>query len=336
MNNSILVSVVIPVYNVERYLDRCVKSVIKQTYQNIEIILVDDGSKDNSGKLCDSFSSMDERIKVVHKENGGLGSARNVGIKSCSGDYICFVDSDDWIALDTIQYCVNLVLSNGTKVDVVEYGIIETSKYDYKIKQPKEKIKVIEGKDILQFLMYYSTKTDGYFSACRCLFRSGLIKNNLFVEGKINEDISWKYKVFKQSTCLIDTNQIKYFYFQSTGSITTDGLKKRDYDLYMAADELMKLSEHENYGSIHYLAKVKKARTPLSLLCKIAFYGVSDPDIEEHEAVQALKKELKQNLKTIIFSPIPISRKLLAVMMSISFETTKWLVQIMKKFLVVG
>ena len=103
MEDNVLVSVIVPVYNVEKYLNRCVDSLVQQTYHNLEIIMVDDGSKDNSGRICDLLAKQDKRIKVIHKLNGGLASARNAGIKKANGQYILFVDSDDWIELDTLS-----------------------------------------------------------------------------------------------------------------------------------------------------------------------------------------------------------------------------------------
>lgn len=333
--NKLKVSIVVPVYNVENYIDRCVNSILSQTYTNIEIILVDDGSNDSSGIKCDALARKDSRIKVFHKINGGVASARNTGIRLCSGEYLCFVDSDDWIAPDTIEYCVSLISTNDETIDVVEYGMIETNRYSLDIKQPKERIKILKGKDILEFLMYYSTKTDMYFSACRCMYKTSLVQNNLFLEGKINEDISWKYKVFNQCSRILDSNQVKYFYYQGTGSLTTDGLRKRDFDLYEAANGLIELTLREDYGTIRYLANVKKARTPLSLLCKIAFYGVSDSNLNEKEIVSELRKELKINIKLLVNSPIPVSRKIIALMMCVSFRATKCLVGVTKKIIYV-
>ena len=103
-----LISIIVPVYNVEKYLEKCVDSIINQTYKNIEIILVDDGSKDNSGKICDIIKEKDERIKVIHKQNGGLSDARNAGLKIAKGTYIGFVDSDDYIAEDMYQTLYSL------------------------------------------------------------------------------------------------------------------------------------------------------------------------------------------------------------------------------------
>ena len=107
-----LISVIIPVYNVELYLRRCIDSVIKQTYKNLEIILVDDGSTDKSGEICDEYASLDNRISVIHKENGGLSSARNAGLKNAHGEYFGFVDSDDAIVEDMYEYLYDILLKN--------------------------------------------------------------------------------------------------------------------------------------------------------------------------------------------------------------------------------
>lgn len=333
MNDECLVSVIVPVYNVEKYLERCLKSVLRQTYKNLEIILVDDGSKDLSGKICDSWEKKEKRIKVIHKKNGGLASARNEGVKLSNGKYLIFVDSDDWIALDTIEYCLQLLDRFKLNADIVQYNILETSIESYEIKKNNECINILTGKEILDFLMKKSTKSDSYFSACRCLYRTSLIKNVPFVEGKINEDISWKFKVLSYADSMIDSNQIKYFYFQGSGSITTDGLKMRDFDLYDAANELVFLAKDENYGDIYKLAVVKKARTPLSLLCKIAFWGISDSSLDEDKVISDLVAELKKNLSILLKSPIPLSRKVLAVMMSLNFRITKVFVRLVKRFL---
>ena len=98
-----LISVIVPIYNVEKYLDRCVDSIINQTYKNLEIILVDDGSPDNCPQMCDDYAKKDSRIKVVHKENGGLSDARNVGMEVATGEYVSFIDSDDYISLDCYE-----------------------------------------------------------------------------------------------------------------------------------------------------------------------------------------------------------------------------------------
>lgn len=115
-----LISVIIPVFNVERYLKRCLDSVINQTYKKLEIILVNDGSTDKSGEICDSYASIDKRVKVIHKKNGGLSDARNVGLLEATGDFVSFIDSDDFIHKD--MYKIMYSLMTEKKGDIVEVG----------------------------------------------------------------------------------------------------------------------------------------------------------------------------------------------------------------------
>ena len=118
---GILVSVIVPVYNVEMYLERCVNSIIKQTYHNLDILLVDDGSKDSSGMLCEQFKQQDERIRVIHKKNEGAGYARNTGIENAHGEYVCFVDSDDWIEQDLVEKTLQVATTENAAFIKINY-----------------------------------------------------------------------------------------------------------------------------------------------------------------------------------------------------------------------
>lgn len=325
------ISVIVPVYNVEKYLRRCVDSIINQTYQNLEIILVDDGSPDNCPAICDEYAKIDPRIKVIHKINGGLSSARNAALdwKELSGDFITFVDSDDWIAYDTYEYCTNLL--ERYHADVVQFDFTYATDTNMNLPIIDEIVYEYEGKDILQHFMTVTTKRSGGYSACRCIFKKDIIGNLRFRNGKINEDIDWKYKVLKNSLKMIDSNQVKYFYYQSTGSTTTDGLKKRDFDLREAADILAELTSVETYGTIAKLGKVKHARTAFSLLSKIAYYGISDKTLEKDKLIRELTDEHRKNLRILLNSPIPLSRKVLSILFAINFNLTAVIVQLAKK-----
>ena len=125
MNNE-LISIIVPVYKVEKYLEKCVKSILKQTYTNLEIILVDDGSPDNSGKMCDELAKVDDRIKVYHKKNGGLSDARNYGVERANGEYIGFVDSDDYIHECMYEKLYEAIKKSGTLI--VECGVTRVYK----------------------------------------------------------------------------------------------------------------------------------------------------------------------------------------------------------------
>ena len=122
------ISIMVPVYNIEEYIEKCVKSITKQTYKNLEIILVDDGSKDNAGNICDELAKKDERIQVIHKVNGGLSSARNAGMKVATGEYICFVDGDDCIREDYCEVLYNALIKTKSEISAVAYKEIKNSK----------------------------------------------------------------------------------------------------------------------------------------------------------------------------------------------------------------
>lgn len=323
-----LISVIVPVYNVEKYLNRCVDSLIHQTYPKLEIILVDDGSTDSSGSICDALAKSDARIQVIHKENGGSSSARNEGLSKCRGNFVTFVDSDDWLELDTYQYALALMQKYHT--DCVEFDSIMV-RSEGPVPEREEKISVFSGKGILQYFMTSSTKT-GSYSVCRCLFPIGALQGLRFRPGKTNEDLDFKYLALSKCGTLAVSNQYKYHYFQSGNSMSVGGLKKRDFDLYEAANLLCALSGRETYGTIAYLGQVKKARTPFSLLSKIAYCGIADKSIPEKELVRRLKKEHRQNVGLLLGAPIPFSRKILSVMFCISFYFTAFLIRIYKVF----
>ena len=146
MKEEKLISVIIPVYNVEKYLRRCIDSVINQTYKNLEIIIVDDGSTDNSSNICDEYTNKDSRVKVVHKENGGLSSARNVGIELAKGDLIAFVDSDDYIELEMYEKLKENMDKYDSDIAICQY--YNSFKYSIKRQIGVEEEKIYEGKDM--------------------------------------------------------------------------------------------------------------------------------------------------------------------------------------------
>lgn len=328
MDQLPLISVVVPVYNVEEYLYRCVDSIRNQTYYNLEIILIDDGSTDNSGTLCDEIAMADNRVKVIHKKNGGLSSARNAGIEASTGIFVGFVDSDDWISPDMYEYMLWLLTTWNAEIAQINYK--KTPCFSMDVDEQKEKLEVLTEKEILQHYMSASTAT-GSYSVWRCLFKKKVLNELSFREGKINEDIDFKYKVLQKCNIYVESNLIKYFYFQSTGSISTSGLRKRDFDLYDAAEELYRLTQDEEYGTICFLGEVKKRRTAFSLLSRIAYYGIQDTSIDRKQTIKKLTKEHRKNLTILLKAPIPLNRKTAAILLAIHIKMLEIPLKIVKK-----
>lgn len=324
-----LISIIVPVYKVEKYLERCVYSLINQTYRNIEIILVDDGSPDHCPQMCDHYAKNDTRIRVVHKPNGGLSSARNAGLREAIGAYVAFVDSDDWVNDDTYEYCLKLI--NQFNADAVQFEITFVSKNSKEKPQPKEKVSVFKDKEVLEYYLYSSTRKSGGFAVWRCLFSSNIAKRYSFRESKINEDIDYKYQVLHDCAIFVVSNQYKYQYWQGGDSISMGGLKRQDFDLYESANLLADYTSKETYGNIAFLGQVKKARTAFSLLCKIAYFGVDDPSIDKKDVVNKLVNEHRKNCAILLKAPLSLSRKILSVMFAISFSLSEFLLSLIKK-----
>ncbi|RYL92710.1 glycosyltransferase [Sporolactobacillus sp. THM7-4] len=229
-----LVSVIVPVYNVEKYLKKCVESIMNQTFKNIEIILVDDGSTDASGKMCDYFQLMDNRIVVIHKENGGLSSARNAGIKRAKGIFVGFVDSDDWIS--ETMYENLLSLTNKYDADVSECRFINVNKKtDLKkvIEQP-ESVLTFNHDDALrlhfQNALFYSVVWNK-------LYKKELFNGIEFPEGKIHEDEFTTYKILDKASKLVSTSNILYCYFRRSNSIMGQKFSSKSLDRLEAYKE---------------------------------------------------------------------------------------------------
>lgn len=210
-----LISIIIPVYNVEKYLENCVRSIEHQSYQKIEIILVDDGATDNSGEMCDLLAKEDARIKVIHKINGGLSDARNIGIDNATGDYIMFVDSDDYIADRCVEVLLNNLLEHGASVSVCHMNrTLNLTEYT---KEENYSIEVYDTTKAMEEMFYgkkYST------SACAKLYKTALFDEIRFPFGKFAEDLFTIYRVLNLCDKVVYCSYIGYYYYyRGEGSI---------------------------------------------------------------------------------------------------------------------
>lgn len=221
-----MVSVIVPVYNVEKYLKRCVESIIKQTYFNLEIILVDDGSTDSSGTLCDQLKTLDKRIKVLHKKNGGLSDARNCGIREAHGEYLVFVDSDDMIHPEFVKVLLNILEKN--KADISECGYVRFKDEPIIKKLSQNKVTCLGSKEALELLTV--GRYEKHIVAWNKLYKKSLFKNIEFAFGKLHEDEFTTHKLFANAKTIAITNTPLYFYYYNTDSITTKKIKNNRLD----------------------------------------------------------------------------------------------------------
>ena len=326
------VSIITSVFKAEEFLSRCVDSVLNQTYSDFELILVHDPTDDCGGDICDKYAQQDPRVVVIHRKCiGSAASARNEGLKVATGDYIGFIDSDDWIENDTFEYSVNLI--NANEADIVQFGFEMANNFPKKIVQQEEELKVYYGKDALEYLMYSSTTGTAGFVIWRCLFRADVLKNVLFRDTMVNEDMDWKYRAFSNCKKLMVSNQKKYFYFQSDDSLSSGGLKKKDFGLFDSVEALYKLTSQEDYGHVRYLGDVKKARTEFSLLCKAAYFGISDSSLDKKTIVKDLTHGHRKNLKILLKAPIPLSRKMLSILFAINYKLAESFIHLAKGML---
>lgn len=211
---KVKVSIIVPVYKVEKYLNRCVDSIINQTYKNIEIILVDDESPDNCGKMCEKYAKKDQRIKTYHKKNGGLSDARNYGLKYAKGEYIAYVDSDDYIEPKMIEILVNAIEKNnadiamcGTKV-VGDYSTYNNKWFDNDL--------VLNKEEALKALLENRIITS---HAWNKLYRKEIIKKYPWPKGRLYEDIRIMHNVFKSCQKIAICKEYLYDYYQREDSI---------------------------------------------------------------------------------------------------------------------
>lgn len=324
------VSVIIPVFNAEKYLERCVESVIRQTYKNIEVILVNDGSTDGSLEVCEKLKKQYPQLIIIDKPNGGSSSARNAGIKASHGEYIAFLDSDDWVSSDCYEYMLNLAVSNDADLsDVMVYQV--KSEHD-RVPSVVEKIDVYSGRDVLEHYLYRGMREQNGapYSACRKLYRRDLFQGDTatFVEGTVNEDICFNYRVLRKCSRIVVSNQIKYFYYQGEESVTNGALMKKDLALLSVSHDLVKLSEESNDDKIIELAKMKEARSYYSLLARAAKDDIDKTSIENpDELVAKLKSSLKKNLKLLLRSPMSSTRKAVAIAFVLNYPLSKKMIK---------
>lgn len=231
-----LVSIIIPVYNVEKYLAQCVDSVLGQTYSETEIILVDDGSTDSSGKICDGYALNDKRIKVIHKENGGLSSARNAGFDVCTGEYVILLDSDDYYTPNAVEKLLKNATDNGSELVFFNAHSFADDGYEKPVTQGyghKLDYKADSGENMAKALL--DNKDFRYASCLLFIKRELLTRSGIrFIEGIINEDMTFTFEIMVTAKTVSYENSALYERRVRNGSITTTKKTELSYKSSLA------------------------------------------------------------------------------------------------------
>lgn len=306
-----LISIIIPVYKVEKYLEKCIESVLKQTYTNLQIILVDDGSPDNCGKICDEYAKKDPRIEVIHKVNGGLSDARNVGIAKTKGKYIGFVDSDDYIKEDMYEILINLIKEYDADVSICNlYDVIDGKEY---IRNNENGIQEYSRLEILKEVLL-DKNIQSY--AWNKLYKKELFDEIKYPIGKKYEDIGTTFYVFEKCNKIVVTSEPEYYYLKRSDSLVNNVTESTVLDytdiiiqryLYTQKN-IEELRKYNNY----YLAKTLiTAHNDIELLGSISekmqekykelynlVYNIIKNDREDIE--ELFNAEQKKAIKNII------------------------------------
>ena len=259
------ISLIVPVYQAEKYIRRCLDSIIAQTFYNLEIILVNDGSDDDSGKICDEYALLDKRVKVIHKENGGLSSARNAGLELATGEYIGFIDSDDWIAKDMYEYLYRLIVKYEADIAV---GEIVRCRDSFEVMQKKESIEVFNQKEyISRILKVHTRKTEHY--ACGKLYKATVFENVRYPEGLIAEDVLGTFEAVLQAERVVTSNKVVYFYYINENGITGGKFSKKEFDLLVIWDKVLQRAINNCDKEVKYWALMNRYRADFGILCKV-------------------------------------------------------------------
>lgn len=317
--NKDKVSIIVPVYNVEKYLEKCLKSLISQSYKNIEIILIDDGSKDNSGRICDEYKRKDSRIKVIHKENAGVSEARNSGLQKAIGKYICFVDADDFVMNDYVEYMYELIVKNSSEIAICTKIF---SNFDEN-QTSDEAIEALDGENAVIRILNYRIPIGVYSK----IFKKDLIKDNkirFFKDIYMGEGFNFNVTCFQRAKKVVISNHKVYYYRRdnSTSATTKFSIKKCENSLYamkVMHDNLIIRTEHVINSWKYALWRTYSDA--------FDYIYLGDGKKDNLDKFKEYKKYIKTNYKT--YKKVDISKKdkFRAILMGVFPETIPFILK---------
>lgn len=292
------ISIIVPVYNVEKYLDRCISSILEQSFTDFQLILVNDGSKDNSGTICDEYAKKDSRIKVIHQDNLGLSAARNIGIEASQGKYITFIDSDDFIHTNMLYILYNNLLENKADISVCNYNLV----YEDKLTATNLGNNHIEVYNNIESVKKILEKSETVMIiAWGKLYKRDLFDDIRYPVGKYHEDEFVTYKLLYKSTKVVVTDAKLYYYLQRSNSITGSTYSLKRLEKLEALEEAVMFFKSKSNEELSELAQFR-----YMLNIQIAYYKVKYEMNHEKIVMDKLRlqyhnkfDEFKNNIESI-------------------------------------
>lgn len=319
-----LISVIVPIYNVEQFLPRCIDSLLNQDCKNFELILVDDGSIDKCGAICDRYAKNDSRIKVIHKPNGGLSDARNAGLEIATGEFIAFVDSDDWVASNYLSTMLEILKISGS--DICECEVLKTEGEVDICDDTPDSMQVYSAEAALKQLICDSVFHQYVWNK---LYKRSCLEDIFFPVGKTNEDEFWTYQVFGNANRIVKSNRILYYYYQREGSIMGVGFNLKRLDALEAKQRRQEYLEN-HYPSLSAMSKVNLFTSCIysgQMTLKYLKGEQKRKAMRIIEMVQSASRPVKQE-----FDSLPGSEKLWIQMAKANF----WMLCRVKNLLEIG
>lgn len=303
------ISIIVPVYNVGYYLRNCLESILAQTFTDFEVIVVNDGSTDSSGVICDEFADQDNRIKVIHKDYGGVSSARNAGLNKANGDFIGFVDGDDKIETEMYEKLYKLCLETGSDISICKLG----REIDGRLINPnldKEAIIELSNEEAMRELFKGKLFR---FSLCNKLFRKQCFSGVTFPEGRIHEDLSTTYKLFGNTGKSVYTSYIGYIYVKRSQSILTSQFSSKRLDAFIGWEEIFE------YMNSKYKQLLKEVNKTFVYSCVDYIYYVLN-QVHDYEKQKKyllfIQSQLRKNLlNSVVNTKLSLKYKLIILML---------------------
>ena len=299
-----IVSIIVPVYNVEPYIYECVDSLLGQTYRDLEIILVDDASPDNCPRICDEYALKDPRIKVIHKPNGGLSDARNAGIDVATGAYVMFVDSDDYIVPTMVEHLLSMMEQSGAGIASCGY----TGELDKLSAETDGQFRVATAGEALKHIL---VEREISTSASTKLFETRLFEDVRFPVGKIYEDYATIYKVIHKAGKVAYNNENKYYYRPNPGGITGGKFYKKQMQYFEISEQVMAFVSAE-YPEYEKYVNNRAERMAISFYKKISESGFDD-----RETIRFLARFIRKHIWRYLFSGYSPLSKMYGLMVSV-------------------